>query len=408
MGKRELAAALQQCRTRTLALSAAYEAALGSTLHVPCTPELNPPIWELGHVGWFYDWWLARNPERFNGVRAQHDAPRLPARQASRGQDADALYNSSEVPHDSRWHLPLPDIDTTREDLAQSLTDTLALLDGAPETDEGLYFFRLALFHEDMHAEAAVYMAQNIGFDPGEHAPKTKDHRTPPSFEPLWIEAGECWLGYAGGDGFAFDNELSATLAPVDGFEIDRQPVTWAQFLPFVDSGAYAQRQFWTPEGWTWKAAIRATAPRYVRQGRSGDWERCVYGRWFPVDLSAPASHLTAFEAQAWCEWAGRRLPTEAEWMLATQQQQIQHQRQDTAFVWGTEVWEWTSSPFAPFAGFEPHPYRDYSQPWFADGRPVLKGGSFATAPRMRHRAYRNYFTPERNDIIAGFRSVAR
>ncbi len=404
LGKRDLAVALQQCRARTLALSAAYEVALGASLTVPCTSEVNPPIWELGHVGWFYDWWLTRNPDRFKGVQARHDAPRLPARQARRGQDADALYNSSEVPHDSRWHLPLPDIDITREDLAESLADTLSLLADAPETDEGLYFFRLALYHEDMHAEAAVYMAQNLGFDPGEplqqpsllaRAPAPSS----PSYVPLAVSEGECCVGYQEEGGFAFDNELAPARVWVDGFEIDRQPVTWGQFLPFVDTGSYAQRRFWTPEGWAWKTATRATAPRYLRQVEGGRWERCEYGEWRPLDLHAPASHVTAFEAQAWCQWADRRLPTEAEWMLATQH---------TDFVWGTAVWEWTASPFAPFDGFVPHPYRDYSQPWFADGRPVLKGGSVATAQRMRHRAYRNYFTPERNDIMAGFRSVVR
>jgi EgtB-related family protein len=108
------------------------------------------------------------------------------------------------------------------------------------------------------------------------------------------------------------------------------------------------------------------------------------------------ACHLTAFEAEAWCRWAGRRLPTEAEWELAAQRAK--------GFAWG-EVWEWTSSPFAPYPGFVAHPYVDYSRPWF-DGRPVLKGACPATVPRMRHPKYRNYFTHERNDIMSGFRSV--
>jgi EgtB-related family protein len=121
-----------------------------------------------------------------------------------------------------------------------------------------------------------------------------------------------------------------------------------------------------------------------------------VFGRWQALVPGAPACHLNAFEAQAWCAWAGRGLPTEAQWVVAAQQ---------AGFVWG-QVWEWTASPFAPFPGFVAHPYRDYSQPWF-DGRPVLKGASFATHPRMRHRQYRNYFTPERTDLFAGLRSVA-
>jgi EgtB-related family protein len=114
------------------------------------------------------------------------------------------------------------------------------------------------------------------------------------------------------------------------------------------------------------------------------------------LDPDAPALHLSGHEAQAWCRWADRRLPSEHEWSLAAR---------DARFAWG-QVWEWTASPFAPFHGFEPHPYRDYSQPWF-DGRPVLKGGSFATAPFMKDPRYRNFFLPGRNDVFAGFRSCA-
>ena len=112
--------------------------------------------------------------------------------------------------------------------------------------------------------------------------------------------------------------------------------------------------------------------------------------------------HLNAFEAQAFCTWAGRRLPTEAEWECAALT--LDNTLADP-FQWG-DVWEWTASPFAPYPGFVAHPYRDYSQPWF-DGRPVLRGGSFGTQPRMKHPRYRNYFPAERNDIFAGFRTCA-
>lgn len=391
-GKAQLADALRDARERSLALFAACEAALGPALVVPRTPELNPPLWELGHIGWFADWWLARNPQRARGVAADPDVARHPARQATRGVDADALYNSSQVPHDSRWQLPLPDAAAVRADLAASLADTLALLADAPEDDTGLYFFRLALFHEDMHAEAAVYMAQTLGYDPLHQlaaAPATA-RRLP----ALRIAATDWTLGRSG-PGFAFDNELGAHGVPVGAFEIDARPVTWAQFLPFVEGGSYAQRQFWSAAGSIWRLSQDRQAPRYLRQTPQG-WEQQVFGRWQALDPAAAASHLTAFEAQAWCTWAGRRLPSEAEWEVAAQ---------DPGFEWGA-VWEWTASAFAPFPGFAPHPYVDYSRPWF-DGRPVLKGASPATVPRMRHPHYRNYFTPERNDIVAGFRSVA-
>lgn len=398
LGKADLAQALRHSRQRTLALFSACEAALGPSLTVPLRPELNPPLWELGHVGWFADWWIVRNPQREHGLKADPDVPRLPARQAARGVDAEALYHSSRVAHDTRWQLPLPDAAATRADLAASLADTLTLLEQAPETDTGLYFFRLALAHEDMHAEAAVTMAQTLGFDPQDaRTAAALDRPGPRRPAQVAVPAGIVPLGHSG-PGFAFDNELGPQAVAVEPFTIDARPVSWARFLPFIEQGSYAQRRFWTETGWAWRMGADAgcprQAPRHLRQTAHG-WEHHRWGRWQPLDLDTPACHLTLFEALAWCAWAGRRLPTEAEWVAACAV---------PGFDWG-QVWEWTASPFAPFPGFEAHPYRDYSLPWF-DGRPVLKGASAATDPRLVHRQYRNYFTPERNDLFAGFRSV--
>ena len=144
--KTDKAVAELASRQRTLGLMQAWQSAL-PTLQVPHSPELNPPLWELGHIGWFADWWIARHPQRARGLAAEPDAPRLPARQAARGVDADALYDSSRVPHDTRWQLPLPDAQATRADLAASLDQTLALLQDAADDDTGLYLFRLALLH---------------------------------------------------------------------------------------------------------------------------------------------------------------------------------------------------------------------------------------------------------------------
>ncbi|MDP3811972.1 MAG: selenoneine synthase SenA [Hydrogenophaga sp.] len=369
-GRETLAGALLDARERTLRQFAALEAALGPGLRVPCTPELNLPLWELGHIGWFADWWIARNPQLGRGVQANPLVARRAARQSLRGTDADALYDSSTVAHDHRWQLDLPDAQATRADLTASLEQTLALLRDAPDDDTGLYFFRLALFHEDMHAEAGVYMAQALGIDLG-HLP-TAVHTEPAQAS---VPATTWRLGWAG-PGFAFDNELGAHTVQVQAFEIDTGAVTWARYLPMVDAGL-------------------AAAPRYLRR-TPGGWEVQCFGTWQALHLQAPACHLSALEARAWCRWAGRRLPTEAEWEVAV--------HTVPGFAWG-EVWEWTASTFAPFPGFQPHPYLDYSQPWF-DGRPVLKGASTATHPRMRHPRYRNYFAPERNDILAGFRSL--
>lgn len=369
-GRDLLAAALTESRARTLALLDAYAAALGASLPIPYAPELNPPLWEAGHVGWFQDWWIARNQQRDRGLACAPEHARPPGRLAG----ADALYNSSQVAHTRRWHLPLPDLAATRAYLAAGLAETLALLAGAPENDAGLYFYRLALFHEDMHGEAGVYMAQALDI------PLPENLRPQPARLPqaaaLHVDGQDWTLGWQGA-GFAFDNELNAHAVTLAPFEIDSQPVSWRRYLAYVE-------------------ASEAAPPRYLRRaGRT--WEARRFGEWRTLDLDTAAVHLSWHEADAWCRWAGRRLPSEAEWELAAVSQ--------PAFAWG-EVWEWTASRFQPYPGFVPHPYRDYSAPWFGD-RYVLRGASRATAPRMAHPRYRNYFTAERNDIYAGFRSCA-
>ncbi|GAB3185994.1 selenoneine synthase SenA [Hydrogenophaga aquatica] len=396
-GKAWLREALTDARERTLRLLAACERALGPSLAVPHSIELNPPLWEAGHIGWFADWWIARNPGRFLGTLLGTGQPRAAARQARDGWDADALYNSSTVAHDTRWHLRLPDVDATRDHLVASLQDTLAWLEDAPPDDQGLYFFRLALFHEDMHGEAALYMAQTLGIDPGgADRPAIPALPGPPRQLAL---APQTWMLGHDGPGFVFDNERCAHPVTLDGGDIDAHAVTWGQYLPFIEDGAYDNPRLWSPEGWAWRQAEQISAPRHLRRAANapGSWEAFRFGRWEALGEAVAACHLSAHEAQAWCRWAGRRLPTEAEWEAAACTL--------PGFTWG-QVWEWTSSAFTPYPGFEPHPYADYSAPWF-DGRPVLRGASAATAARMRHPRYRNYFVATRNDIYAGFRSMA-
>ena len=370
-GRDALARALQDSRADTLATFAACERALPD-LQVPQHETLNPPLWELGHVGWFQAWWLQRHPHRALGLRADPHAARLPAEPA----DADSLYDSSRVAHDRRWSLPLPDAATTRDHLRRQLDRTLALLAEAPQTDESLYFFRLALLHEDMHHEAALYMAQALGIPIDD--PRWQPASLPAPGAPLRFPAGTWSLGSPAGEGFAFDNELGRHEVDVPAVEIDAQALRWAEYLPFVE-------------------ATDSPPPRYLRRV-DGRWQQLRHGRWRALDLTQAACHLTQHEALAWCRWAGRRLPTEAEWERAAISA-------PGRFRWG-EVWEWTASPFSPYPGFAPHPYRDYSAPWF-DGRPVLRGASFMTQPRMRHPRYRNYFPAGRNDVPAGFRSCA-
>jgi gamma-glutamyl hercynylcysteine S-oxide synthase len=367
---RTLEAALAALRELTLAQFDAVVEALQGQLHVGYDERINLPLWELGHVGWFEEFWIARNTQRRRGTAAQLEA----ARAAPLPQGADALYDSSAVAHRRRWQLALPDAARTRAHLAQVRERTMTLLRGADDGDDALYFFRLILAHEAMHHEAGVMIAQHLGWPIADAAPKAAGAR-----HELAVAGGALQVGSSEG-GFAFDNELGAHEITLADFCIDSAPVTWRGLLPWFDAGA--------------------ALPAHVARDDTFEHglKRAAFGRWLPLDLDAPAVHLSAHEAQAWCAWADRRLPTEHEWVWAQQQCSAD-------FAFG-DVWEWTASPFAPFPGFVPHPYRDYSQPWF-DGRPVLKGGSFATQPFMKHPHYRNFFEPHRSDVFAGFRSCA-
>ena len=349
---------------------------------MPYSAELNPPRWEVGHVAWFCDYWIARNRQRPLGVACDPDH----GRPEGRFGGADALHNSSQVPHATRWHLPLPDLATTRDYLNASTDEAKDLLAPTTATPDELYFFRLALFHQDMHAEAACYMAQalDIALPPG----LRPTERALPAVTEIRFPATRWRLGHAGNsDGFAFDNELLAHEVELAPFAIDSVAVSWRRFLPAVDAGV-------------------VTMPRYLRK-TEGRWQALRYGSWEQLNLDAAAVHLTWHQAVAWCQWAGRRLPSEAEWECAALSTADTPDAPGAAdFSWG-DVWEWTADRFAPFPGFVAHPYRDYSQPAFAERRYVLKGASRATAARMAHPKYRNYFTPERSDIHAGFRSCA-
>ncbi len=382
-----LALALQASRRDTLATFAAFERSLND-LTPPRRESLNPPVWELGHIGWFQESWIARNPQRAAGVQADPAAARSTGVRAG----ADALYDSSRVPHAARWTLPLPDAAATRADLALQLEGTLALLRAADRDDASLYFFRLALLHEDMHHEAALYMARSLGV-----AIDDPRWQAAPLREPcaqLTLAAGPWKPGGADG-GFAFDNELGGQVVALPPTHIDSRVLRWAEFLPFVDAGGYAAQQWWSEAGRAWLSTGRPSAPRYTRRDGS-TWQQWRHDGWSELDMRQAACHLTAFEAEAWCRWAGRRLPTEAEWERAAVE------RPDE-FEWG-QAWEWTASPFLPYPGFEPHPYRDYSAPWFGS-RTVLRGASFMTQPRMRHARYRNFFMAGRSDVPAGFRT---
>jgi gamma-glutamyl hercynylcysteine S-oxide synthase len=365
----QIALGLQDLRTKTLSVFDAYVAA--DRLTLPYADELNPPLWELGHLAWFQEFWIARNQQCDLGIHYDANRVRLPSVLVQ----ADNWYNSSIVPHATRWHLPLLEPEACKDYLATTLNQTLALLTKTGESDEALYFYRLVMFHEAMHLEAAIYMAQAIGIKITPYLTANKAINTPDKHQFLH-QKQTIHLGRQD-SGFSFDNELTAHPIVVDAYEIDSRCVNWGEYLRFID-------------------ATGRSLPRYVRRCDSG-FEAQQFGAWKLLDLQTTAVHINFTEAQNYCAWAKRRLPTEAEWELtASTYPQVD-------FAWG-DVWEWTSSPFAPYPGFVAHPYEDYSEPWFGS-RQVLRGACAATQPMMRNVKYRNYFTPERTDIYAGFRT---
>lgn len=373
-GRDVVKAALLAARKRTLLLADAYADALGPAgMRVPLRSSLNPPLWEWGHVAWFQEWWIARNRQRALGTRCDPDHERGPSIMAG----SDRLYDSGKVAHATRWELPLPDEKSTREWMAGVMDATLDALEGIPEAagDDELYFFRLVALHEEMHAEAAVYMAHALEIDVPASVLRPASGLSGGS-AALHVPAQDFTVGWHG-PGFAFDNELRPHTLQLGSFDIDAEPVSEARFQAFVDAGGYRDRRWWSDDGWAW---LRQSG---VSRRKGAD--------------DSPAMHVCAFEAEAWCRWAGRRLPTEFEWECAASTQ--------PGFRWG-DVWEWTSSAFTPYAGFEPHPYRDYSEPWFGTRR-TLRGACAATSRNLMHPRYRNFFEPQRGDIFSGFRSCA-
>jgi hypothetical protein len=181
--------------------------------------------------------------------------------------DADRWYDSTQVPHDTRWSLDLPDLDGTRRYLNDTLEVTLELLAAAPEDDASLYVYRLALFHEAMHAEAFAYMAQTVGLnqDPVREAEPAVLRA------PILFPATRWRLGQpADGPGFVFDNEKWAHEVPIPEFEIDAQAVSWSQFADFVEDGGYDDASHWSAEGWAWVQQSGRRTPRHVEQVRRG------------------------------------------------------------------------------------------------------------------------------------------
>jgi iron(II)-dependent oxidoreductase len=417
--RERLIEALQDARDYTLSVYAHLDEA---SLCFPYERTVNPPLWELAHVAWFQEHWCLR--WRDGALR-----------EASMLTDADPMLNSALIAHAARWDLPALDWGIVRDYMQRVLEATLRRIEHAVVLDS--YFPLLALYHEDMHAEAFRMSLQTLGL-PGPACGSVVQTAAveAPRLSEVCFAGGRFTMGAMPGADFVFDNELQAHEVDIAPFALATTTVTQLQYRAFVDSNGYGERRWWSDEGWLWREGLGLTHPRHWRREGSV-WRLRRFDRIEPLVDAEPMMHVSAHEAEAYAAFAGARLPTEAEWEYAARADLDPRadrypwgaaapsaERANLDFTNGSpvpsaalpasdsrtglrqmlgNVWEWTASPFLPYPGFEPGPYKEYSQPWFGNHR-VLRGGSFATRSRLVHNRWRNFYTPDRTDVYAGIR----
>ncbi len=424
-----LVADLHDARTRTLALVAGLGAQqlLGPKLDI-----VNPLRWEIGHVAYFYEYWILRHLDG----------------RASLLPNADALYDSIHIAHDDRWDLPLLPMEETYRYMEEVLDAVAARLCRRSRlTAQDVYLTRYATFHEDMHTEAFTYTRQTLGYPAPDLGPASGVVEAGPWPGDAMVPGGRFMLGAERDTEFCFDNEKWTHPVDVAPFRIAKAPVTNDEFRRFVEDRGYKRREWWCDSGWAWRSRLDLEHPVYWRPTADESWSERHFDRWDALRPHRPVIHVSWYEANAFCRWAGRRLPTEVEWEVAAAGRATRDgtglDTAKTHYPWGDvpptparanldgralgvvdvaalpdgdsawgcrqmigNVWEWTATDFGPYPGFTADMYSDYSQPLFGATR-VLRGGSWATRSRLIRNTWRNYYGPERYDTFAGFRTCA-
>ncbi|MDQ4133359.1 MAG: ergothioneine biosynthesis protein EgtB [Actinomycetota bacterium] len=386
------------------------------------SPIMSPLVWDLAHVGNYEELWL---------LRALAGTPPIDA-------GLDDIYDAFRHPRPNRPALPLLGPDEARRYIAEVRGRALDVLERLRFDDDdpllaGAFVHGMVVQHEHQHDETMLATLQLMG---GEGyrpiAPPPPPGRALAAPE-VWIPPGPFTMG-TDDEGWAYDNERPAHTVDLPGFWIDAAPVTNAQYAAFVDDGGYADRSWWSDEGWDWRTACGAERPQFW----SADGSRVRFGWREDIPADEPVQHVCWHEADAYARWAGKRLPTEAEWEKAASQSPTGAK---SRFPWGDDepsartanlgqrhyrpapvgaylkgatpegchqmvgdVWEWTASDFDAYPGFQSFPYREYSEVFFGSGYKVLRGGSWATHPRAARATFRNWDHRIRRQIFAGFR----
>ncbi|HEX7659581.1 MAG TPA: ergothioneine biosynthesis protein EgtB [Pseudonocardiaceae bacterium] len=418
-------ATLDRARRRSVALTDAVD---DDDLVRQHSPLMSPLVWDLAHIGNQEERWLVREVGGANPIHPE----------------IDDLYDAFQHPRATRPQLPLLGPDESRRYVAEvrdRALDVIDVLNPAALDDRRLvrhgFVFGMIAQHEQQHDETMLATHQLRAGAPvlqADDPPRAGDVRLPAE---VLVPAGPFTMGTSV-EPWALDNERPAHHTQVDAFFIDTTPVTNAAYQRFIADGGYDEQRWWSEEGWRYRQRAVLTAPRFWH--RDGDrWLRRRFGVVEPVPDDEPVMHVCWYEAQAYAKWAGRRLPTEAEWEKAARFDP--GTGRSRRYPWGDEdptperanlgqrhlrpaevgaypagasplgvqqligdVWEWTSSDFTGYPGFAAFPYREYSEVFFGPEYKVLRGGSFGADQVACRGTFRNWDFPIRRQIFSGFR----
>ena len=355
--KERVAAELEAARARTTALLAPFS---DEQLTAQVSPLMSPLVWDLAHIGHFEELWICR---RLGGADPIHAA-------------ADDTYDAFAHVREDRPSLELLDPRAARsylDDVRGRALDVLEQVELDPDDPllRDAFAFGLVIQHEQQHVETMLQTIQLSGWEHEGGGPPSRGGNA----GDVLVEAGSFVLG-TDDEPWAYDNERPAHEAETGAFRIDLEPVCNGDYAAFLDDGGWPE----PPLSWE-------------RDGAA--WLRRRFGRLEPVPDAAPVQHVSWEEASAYATWAGKRLPTEAEWERAAK----------LGVLHGIgSVWEWTASHFTGYPGFRPFPYAEYSEVFFGPEYRVLRGASWATSPTVARVTFRNWDFPIRRQIFAGFR----